>query len=343
MEQHLDFGCFRKLIRATMENHDYLSLKEAQLDSNATWKSFGSGFILVFIKNGEAKFISGPITQRLTRGDVFAVNSVFDGALCTSDKQSLSFLHFSGSIDHLYPLFVGHEIALLQQIADNFKRPQVFSAGNPIATECFKLAIEAQDKTGLDHRSHLLKIVSVILSEAFQSAQNKRTSSMGAEDHIIHVFERLSVTELLSLSVDEIAAKFNCSRRHLSRLFHQYFGFSVGSLKMEIRLLKAISLLRDPNAKVINVAEEAGFNHLGLFNTCFKRRFGVSPGEWRKLTAQSNKTEGKDHPITCQQLTNGMCPLMVSSAGCEQMMRNLQVMHAQRPGNSMVLDDAQAG
>ncbi len=31
-------------------------------------------------------------------------------------------------------------------------------------------------------------------------------------------------------------------------------------------------------SKVINVATQCGFNHLGLFNTCFKRRFGISPG-----------------------------------------------------------------
>jgi AraC-like DNA-binding protein len=50
---------------------------------------------------------------------------------------------------------------------------------------------------------------------------------------------------------------------------------------MEIRVLKAASLLRNPDEKVINVAEQCGFNHLGLFNTCFKLRFGVSPGQWR--------------------------------------------------------------
>jgi hypothetical protein len=67
----------------------------------------------------------------------------------------------------------------------------------------------------------------------------------------------------------------------LNRLFHQYFGFSLAALRMEMRLLKAMALLRDPDAKVINVAEKCGFNHLGLFNTCFKRRFGVTPGQWR--------------------------------------------------------------
>ena len=79
----------------------------------------------------------------------------------------------------------------------------------------------------------------------------------------------------------ELAGKFHCSSRHLNRLFHKHFGFSVAALRMEMRLIKAITLLRNRDAKVIHVAEECGFNHLGLFNSCFKHRFGTSPGRWR--------------------------------------------------------------
>ena len=92
------------------------------------------------------------------------------------------------------------------------------------------------------------------------------------------MLERLSASELLNLSVEELAQKFGFCRRHLNRLFHQYFGLSVSRLRMEMRMLKAVTLLRDPNAKVINVAEECGFNHLGLFNASFKQPVWHQPG-----------------------------------------------------------------
>ena len=107
----------------------------------------------------------------------------------------------------------------------------------------------------------------------------------------MQVFEKLSADEILTLSVGQLAIKFNCSRRHLNRLFRQYFSFSVASLRMEMRLLKAASLLRDPATKIISVAEECLFNHLGLFNTCFKRRFGKTPGEWRKMKGSGDLTD----------------------------------------------------
>jgi hypothetical protein len=80
---------------------------------------------------------------------------------------------------------------------------------------------------------------------------------------------------------------------------------------MEMRLLKAVSLLRDADIKIINVAEQCGFNHLGLFNTCFKRRFGSSPGKWRESTIKSagqslRKPEVKSG---CPLQSSGICPM----------------------------------
>jgi len=133
--------------------------------------------------------------------------------------------------------------------------------------------------------------VGAILTVEFAVARPQRVGFIRVEEHMLQVFERLTSQELLTLSVGDLAGKFSCSRRHLNRLFHQYFGFSVAALRMEMRLLKAVSLLRDPNIKVINVAEQCGFNHLGLFNTCFKRRFGQTPGHWRKTSAPARGQE----------------------------------------------------
>jgi hypothetical protein len=65
---------------------------------------------------------------------------------------------------------------------------------------------------------------------------------------------------------------------------------------MELRMLRAISLLRDGDAKVAQVADQCGFNHLGFFNRCFKRRFGMSPGRWRVVSAKASTLGAPAHP-----------------------------------------------
>jgi AraC-like DNA-binding protein len=53
---------------------------------------------------------------------------------------------------------------------------------------------------------------------------------------------------------------------------------------LEQRLLSARRLLSSPNGhqgKIGTVAYNVGFNDLSYFNRTFRRRFGVTPSEWR--------------------------------------------------------------
>jgi AraC-like DNA-binding protein len=245
-------------------------------------------------------------------GDVLVLNGTLEGesGLCADEGGEMVFWFFAANFEHLFPLFASNEICLLQSVIEGFKRTRLYEASSPLAGECHRLLAEVPPQFNLDHRSRLLRVVADILSAEFKNAQPHRVGFVRAGEHLIQVFEKLSAHELLSLSVGELAARFGCSKRHLNRLFHQHFGYCVADMRMEMRLLKAASLLRDPDTKVINVADQCGFNHLGLFNTCFKRRFGASPGQWRKMSAQAEGQSVRpvNDGLVCSWQLNGLCP-----------------------------------
>ncbi|MGH7950326.1 MAG: helix-turn-helix domain-containing protein [Limisphaerales bacterium] len=269
------------------------------------WLNKKDGLFLVFSKEGLGKYVSKNVTQRFAPGDVLVFNGTSGGTLSALDKGDLVFKGFSLFPEHLFPLFGSDEISLLQDVTDSFKATRLYPGNCALALECRQLLEAVPPQFNLEHRSHLLRIAAAILSVEFKNARVQRSSHIQMEDRMIHLFEKLSAAELLNLSVGELAVKFNCSRRHLNRLFHQHFRISVATLKMEMRLLNAVNLLRNPEAKIINVAEKCGFNHLGLFNTCFKRRFGASPGQWRKINLQNeNSTDRK-----AKSQNNQICPL----------------------------------
>lgn len=289
---------------------DYLTLRLVRLQTPHEWSHTQNGLSFVFPKGGAGRHVCGPDSQPLAPGDVLVVDGAAGGRLCAPARGELVFASFSVRFENMLPLFASNEIPLLQSVTDDFKRPKLYPAASPLAAECHRLLGELPAQFNLDHRSQLLRVAAAILTLELTNAHSRRAGFVRADDHMIQVFERLSSAELLSLSVDELAARFSCSRRHLSRLFHQHFGVSVATLRMEMRLLKAVSLLRNPDAKIISVAEQCGFNHLGLFNTCFKRRFGHSPGQWRKLTVEVEGPPGRlvaDGP-NCPLQTNGLCP-----------------------------------
>ena len=270
-----------------LNNLEYMALNSVHLKSHGTWEHRGQGLVFLFVKNGLGKYSTKSTTHSLAPGDILVFDGTANPRIEALDQRSeLNFLSFSVCFDNLLPLFACNEICFLHNVLDSFKIAKKYSSGTPLAVECHRLLEVLPAQINLDHRGQLIRIAATILSAGFPERRNQQSRYLRTEDRIIEVFERLSDSEVINLSVGEMAAKLSCSRRHLNRLFHLHFGASVATLKMEKRLLKAISLLRDPYVKIIDVAGQCGFNHLGLFNTCFKRRFGLSPGRWRQSNGQ---------------------------------------------------------
>ena len=294
-----------------MFDQDYFALRLVRLTPSEEWSSQKEGLYFVFLTGGSGQYVSGSAAQRLAPGDILVCAGSPDGKLNVYHGAEIIFLSFVLRLEHLLPLFAGSEISLLHEVTNHFKGAKLVPAATALAMKCHRLIEEVPPQLDLEYRSHLLRIAAAILNEEFRMAHHQRLGLGQVEERLIRVFEQLSVDQLSDLSVEQLASKFGCSRRHLNRLFHQYFGFSVGALRMEMRLLKAVTLLRDSDAKVINVAVQCGFNHLGLFNTCFKKRFGVSPGRWRKQAAPAElpPASARGDDSACPLQIKGLCPL----------------------------------
>ena len=293
-----------------MFKQDYLSLRLFRLRSGEKWGGADEGLIFIFPHSGSGQLVTPVSARELRPGEVLVVNGSAITRLGAADKEEVVFWSFSVRLEHLFPLFASHELGLLSGVSDELKAIRLYEAGSPVSVECHRLLTDMPPTFTLDHRGQLVRVATAILSAEFKRERSARTGFIGVEEHMTQVLEKLAFDEILNLSVDELAERFGCSRRHLNRLFHQYFGFSVASLRMEMRLLKAVSLLRDPGAKIIHVAEQCGFNHLGLFNTCFKRRFGVSPGQWRKARqeGEAKRSGALASEADCRLRTMGLCP-----------------------------------
>ena len=237
------------------------------------------------------------------------------GKVCALKRGEMVFWSFSLLVEHLAPLLAADEIFLLKQVTDSLKGPKLYPASSWLAQECHRLVASAPPQGNVDHRSQVLRIAAAVLSVEFKNARSQRVGFVRIRDYRKQMFEELSATELLTLSVGDMAHKFSCSRRHLNRLFHQHFGCSLASLRREMRLLKALSLLRNPDLRIFNVAKQCGFNHLGLFNRCFKKRFGKAPGKWRKGAAQPEGPTGRlEAGSDCPLVAIGFCPWIRSHA-----------------------------
>lgn len=291
-----------------MAEEEYLLPRLVAVKPTENWTNNGAGLSFVFPISGAGYYGAGAATERLIPGDVLVLSGSQVGRIGALGGQQMAFWWFGTCFEHLVPLFANRELYLLHKLIDWFKEARLYPASDLPAKECHRLMREVRPECSLGLRSQLLRVVATIFGAEFQKVERERSGLPGMQQPLLKMFETVSVGEVLNLPMQELARKLCCSQRHLNRLFHRHFGLSVAALRMEMRILKAISLLRNPQAKVVSVAGECGFNHLGLFNTCFKRRFGVSPGQWRKAAAAVQTASRGEVSLTCPMKTRGLCP-----------------------------------
>lgn len=86
------------------------------------------------------------------------------------------------------------------------------------------------------------------------------------------------------LTAEAVAQDQHISRRRLDQLMQDAFGHSIASHLWSRRLEQAAADLRDPHRSELSIAQIAfanGFEDAAHFTRAFKRRFSLTPGQWR--------------------------------------------------------------
>jgi transcriptional regulator GlxA family with amidase domain len=83
------------------------------------------------------------------------------------------------------------------------------------------------------------------------------------------------------LGMEEIARLVGVSRRQIEGLFKRYVGEVPTKYYLELRLMRARSLLLDTSMTVMQVSVACGFQSAPHLSKCYRDRFGNSPTEER--------------------------------------------------------------
>ena len=84
------------------------------------------------------------------------------------------------------------------------------------------------------------------------------------------------------LSMDVLAGHFYVSRTYISRLLKKYVGKSFLEYLNDVRFRHAEELIECNRYKQYQIAEMVGFKDFGYYIKVFKKRYGITPNEFRK-------------------------------------------------------------
>ncbi len=229
-------------------------------------------YVIIFTVGGKGIFKIKQTNYPLSYGSLLAFSPETPYQLTADPKSPMEqfFLLFKGS--------------LANQLLEKSKiEPKgITKVSNPEATlSNFKQILQV----GLNRTKYAHQIccnyLRAILLEQADDRHDKFTESTSYENflrcknHIENNFIRIS-------SSNQIADECNLNIRYIARLFRMYNEIRPYEYLMNLKMNKAANLLITTNFNVNQIAKMTGFEDAYNFSRIFKKRFEVSPTEYRK-------------------------------------------------------------
>ena len=265
----------------------HLILQELTLRPSGEWTPqtrLRDGWLVARVAEGVGYWMHGGDAREMNTGDGFVAGFNASFILRSSQLGPLKLQFFTVQPHYLNGVLTVAEAHQLE-VAPDSPLPQVsiFNAVEAIAQKFSRIADQPHGD-GLPLRCALLQLWVSAVTGLMAAPVAGSGGGNKLHERFRQLVGKMTEAELAESSLPDIARQLHCSERHFSRLFPRgEFGVPFRARQIELRLQRAQQLLAGSEAKIINVAYESGYRHLGLFNAMFKkiwrhaRRNGGSP------------------------------------------------------------------
>lgn len=146
----------------------------------------------------------------------------------------------------------------------------------------FEVIHEYENKmpfSDLNAQGVFLQLLAYILRQYIDS---EIAGDMPYKNIMMKIRQYLNVNTNISISLEDLAAKYNISKFHLAHTFKAMYGMAPIQYHLYCRMEKAKSMILYTQRPITYIANEVGYTSLNDFSRAFKKRYAQSPMEFRK-------------------------------------------------------------
>ncbi len=129
-------------------------------------------------------------------------------------------------------------------------------------------------------KSNLLSIIFELIHN-FSNTQITPVNTKALEK-IKTILSYIADNYSTGITIEEIAEHCYYSKSHFMKFFKENMGTGFIQYLNDYRLEIAAAKLIKTNENILNIASNVGFENLSYFNRAFKKKYGISPGIYRK-------------------------------------------------------------
>lgn len=124
----------------------------------------------------------------------------------------------------------------------------------------------------------------LLLAELSQESTSESEEDYEKIDNLLEKIMKYMSSQYKTseVSLDSTAKYFGYSPQYISTLFRKKLNMTFSDYLLSLKLSKAKFLLHNCDDKVIDIAFECGFSNDHTFIKAFKKKFGVTPLQYRK-------------------------------------------------------------
>ncbi|WP_416398767.1 helix-turn-helix domain-containing protein [Allohahella sp. A8] len=232
---------------------------------------------------------AGEQTSRQVKGR--AVSRGFTGAICLFPAGSQSQWQIRGDFEFLHLYFTDLDLQrCMTQVWDrepsSVQLNERYQIQDELIAQTGRLLSMSgwetpEDSMGIDHLTHWL-MVQIVSRHASVKVSTPVVSGTLTRHQRQLVSGRIEAQLSEPLTLEAMAGWVSLSPYHFARLFRASFGCAPYQYVLEQRLARARELLRQPENKITVVALLCGFGDHSQFTRAFRKRYGVTPSDYRR-------------------------------------------------------------
>lgn len=271
-------------ILETRPNESFLAYRYAEADFYAPYH-FHPEIELVMIEAGRGLRVVGDHTGSFTPGDLCLFGSDLPHIFRADDTTHGAVSYVVQFRLEIFEELLGlPEMVRIQEVLERARHGLRFSAE---ASEA--LREDLQELTAARHEGNtvlqLLKILDQLALDASAAAlaspgYTHQSTDLGNR-RVARVWEMILEREGAEPTQAQVADELGMSISAFSRMFRRATGSTYSETLTELRLGRACRMMTSRNCTIAEAGYHAGYNNLSIFNRHFKKRYGMTPREWR--------------------------------------------------------------
>ncbi len=253
--------------------------------------------LLLYVTSGSFNMLIGDDIYSVSEGDVVIIPSETIYQPRESDGCSYYFVHFSATtLESTPPSNIDQSLLRFQAITDTgyaynyygktynstINLPIHIKQNNTKAYYPLHNVFERATKLNIWRNNYEKLLLDNIIRELLILISTELATQQTSNNTLQKILHYINKHYTEPITLTSIAKNFDFSTSYITKLFHNFLGKGTVDYINDLRLTAACEYLISSNYSIGEISNKIGFSNQYYFDRLFKRKYGVTPKEFRK-------------------------------------------------------------